>query len=125
MTDRTVERPTCVSIKVSRMIDSDPDISWLDQSDEDMGEGYEATAAERKASYGIDWDLIGIQAEATFLIPVGDASSMQSLVSPGLWGIESDSSAEYLAEIEDEQITDVIAMLDALGIDHDGIEVER
>jgi hypothetical protein len=126
MLDRKVDRPTCIGIKVERLPDEDPDLSWLDQSDEDMGEGFEATASERKAAYGTTWETMGIQAVALYLIPVGEsASTIQSLISPGLWGIESDSTPEYLTEIEDTEVEQVKLLLDTLGIDYDGIEVER
>lgn len=126
MLDRTVDRPTCIAIKIERLPEEDPDLSWLDQSDEQMGEGFEATAAERRAGYGTTWELMGIQAVALYLIPLdGNTSTIQSLISPGLWGIESDSSTEYLAEIEESEIASVKALLEALGIDHESVEVER
>lgn len=125
MTDRKVDRPTCIEIKVERLTDDDPDLSWLDQSDEEMGEGYEAYAHERKESYGYAWSTIGIQVAAIYLVPVGSSSSLQTLVSPGMYGIESDSDAAHLTEIEDEEIATVRMLMDALGIVYEGVEVER
>lgn len=125
MTDRKVERPTCTMISVLRLDDSDPDLSWLDQTDDEMGEGFEAQAAERKASYGDDWEMIGIRATAQVLIPMGGASNMQTIESPGLWGVESDSTDEYLHQIEDEQLDELRGILDALGIDHSNATIYR
>lgn len=127
ITDRKVDRPTCITITVERLHDDSPDLSWLDQTDDEMGEGFEATATERKADYGTGWHMVGVQAIASYLIPVGGggASSIQTMTSAGLWGIESDSEPEYFVQVEDEQISEVRAMLDALGIDHENAEVRR
>ncbi len=125
MTDRPVDRPTCTAITVEHVPDEYPDLSWLDQGDEDMGEGFEATSQARKASYGTEWSMIGIRATATVLVPLDGATCIQTVVSPGLWSVEDDSAPEYLTEIEDEQVDDVRTLLDALGIDHADAEVQR
>jgi hypothetical protein len=126
MTDRVVTEPTCIRITVERLIDDDPDLSWLDQTDDVMGEGWQAQADERKERYNDgDWQMLGIRATATWLAPMGGASILQTITSGGLWGIESDSDPAYLAQIEDEQIEDVRQIMTALRIDHTDAEVSR
>jgi hypothetical protein len=58
-----------------------------------------------------EWGFIGIRAEAN--IRVGD--TLQTIVSGGLWGIESDSREDYLHEVEGEELADLRAQLYALG----------
>jgi hypothetical protein len=62
-----------------------------------------------------NWYYIGIRAEADILIPSGNASLVQEITSGGLWGIESDSDAGYLREIETEQLSELREQLRALG----------
>jgi hypothetical protein len=62
-----------------------------------------------------DWCYIGIQAEAEILIPPGSHSIVQEITSGGLWGVESDSDKDYLAEIETEQLSELREQLRALG----------
>jgi len=62
-----------------------------------------------------DWCYIGVRAEAEILIPSGDASIVQEITSGGLWGIESDSDASYLTEIEEEQLSELREQLHAVG----------
>ncbi len=78
--------------------DDDPDLSWLSQTDEQMGEGFAEHGAARLASFGESWRMIGIRAEAE--ISVGGI--LQTITSGGLWAIESDSSPEYLRSVEDD-----------------------
>jgi len=61
---------------------------------------------------------IGIRAVATFTIPVfGDSTMQQTVDSPGLWGIESDSDTAYFNEIACEQILELRHVLLTMGID--------
>ena len=62
-----------------------------------------------------DWCFVGIRAEAEILLPSGDASIVQEITSGGLWGIESDSDASYLTEIEEEQLSELREQLHAVG----------
>lgn len=62
-----------------------------------------------------DWCYIGIQAEAEVLIPSGSHSIIQEITSGGLWGVESDSDKDYLAEIETEELSELREQLRALG----------
>lgn len=59
-----------------------------------------------------DWHFIGIRAEAEYTI---DGTVLQELPSGGLWGIESDSSADYFADVEKEELADLRAQLAGIG----------
>ncbi len=63
-----------------------------------------------------DWCYIGIRAEAEILIPSGSASVVQEITSGGLWGIESDSDASYLADISAEELSELREQLLAFGL---------
>ena len=64
------------------------------------------------------WEMIGIRAVATIHIPVnGDTVKIQSIDSGGLFGIESDSSDDYIKDIGREQIAEVKNYLRILCID--------
>lgn len=88
-------------------IDDCPDLFWLD---DDAGR-------ERLADFHDGhWHMIGVQAAATILIPLGRHFVMQTLTSPGLWGIESDSDDAYLDQVFAEECDTLVAMLGALGV---------
>ena len=67
---------------------------------------------ERRQQYDNgDFGFIGIQAEAEIVV----AGVCQTITSGGLWGIESDSTPDYLSEIEQEEIEQLQEILHALG----------
>lgn len=93
-----------VTFKREEMDDDSPDLSWLDQSDKEMGEGFEAQSRERLAAYKRgDWHMIGIRAVATIWIKREGYMTNYTIESPGLWGIESDSDAAYLQSVYEEE----------------------
>lgn len=59
-----------------------------------------------------DWGMIGIWAEAD--VQTHNHGVIQKIRSGGLWGIESDSGAEYLKEVEREQLNELSSELQAL-----------
>jgi hypothetical protein len=88
-------------------IDEYPDVSWLrDAADRERLDAF------REGS----WHLIGIQAAANVLIPLGCHLVTQTVTSPGLWGIESDSDEAWLDEVYAEECASLIAMLSAIGV---------
>lgn len=113
------------SVKVRRMDDDDPDLSWLEQpewnEEVDGVDGSLNYGRNRIASYGDTWSMIGVQAVATVYIN----GIHQTLRSSGLWGIESDSDESYLTSVEDEQLEELTSVLAALGLSLEGIEVDR
>ena len=88
-------------------IDEYPDVSWLDDD-----AGRERLDAFREGT----WHLIGIQASANFLIPLGGQFVTQTVTSPGLWGIESDPDEAYLDQVFAEECASLAAMLGAIGV---------
>src|SRR5260221_5815308 len=110
------------SITIKRMYDPDPDTSYLEQDE----------FADRLDQYKRDvFSFIGIRADAEINIPGGDLAFIaQDITSGGLWGIESDSDAAYLKEIEDEQLSELRDQLHAIGFSNRAIsagmrEIER
>lgn len=87
-----------VDIVMDVVDDEDPDLSWLEQSDADMGDGFEAEATARLQAYGNDeWRMVGVRAVMV------SVDGERIATSPGLWNVESDSSPEYLAQIFEEE----------------------
>ena len=90
------------SITAKQMFDPFPDASYLE------AEGFQ----ERRQQYDNgDFGFIGIQAEAEIVV----AGVCQTITSGGLWGIESDSTPDYLSEVEQEEIEQLQEVLHALG----------
>ena len=91
-----------LSICIDRLIDTDPDPSYLEQ------EGFEDRLAEYRSG---DFGFIGIRAIARVCVN----GIIQTLHSGGLWGIEDDSSEQYLCEIEQEELTQLRTELYSFG----------
>jgi hypothetical protein len=72
--------------------------------------------------------FIGIMAEAEVSYPIDGTNSrrIEYFTSGGLWGIESDSDAKYIEEIEQEQIDELKTHLKQFGIKWDNnIEIQE
>ena len=103
-----------IVITVERLWDDDPDLSWLDQTDDQMGDGFEDAARERTEGYRRgDWHMIGIRAYADVYVN----GVRQRLTSAGLWGIESDSDEDYLRSIEEEERDELAEIIRAINPD--------
>jgi len=142
-----IKQTTLEKIEIKYTDDESPDVSYLETTAEEhygengsnwshvseeekakviaeFGSIYEACIAyaardkERLDAFNRgEWHMIGIQAKATILIPIGNNSfSIQSIHSNSLWGIESDSDEKYLKEIEQEQIEEVKRYLKILNV---------
>ena len=64
-----------------------------------------------------EWHFVGIRARATIKIPHGinpHCWITSELLSPGLWGIESDSGDEYFLQVYQEEREVLIGMLASL-----------
>lgn len=73
--------------------------------------------ARLKAWRNDEWHFVGIRARATIRIPYGinpDCWITSEVLSPGLWGIESDSADEYFDEVYREERAILIALLASL-----------
>lgn len=62
-----------------------------------------------------EWHFIGVQAMANVEIVRNGTATLYSLTSPGLWAVESDSDAEYLASVFAEECETLKADLLAFG----------
>ena len=63
------------------------------------------------------WHFLGVRARATIKIPHGinpQCWITSELLSPGLWGIESDSGDEYFLQVYQEEREVLIGMLASL-----------
>jgi hypothetical protein len=86
------------TIKRKDIYDENPDLSWVDKKRlESMDMGY--------------WHFIGILAVAEIRIN----GISETISSPGLWNIESDSDESDLNEIYQDQKDELAAMLRELG----------
>jgi hypothetical protein len=64
-----------------------------------------------------EWYFVGIRARATIKIPYGgnpECWITAELLSPGLWGIESDSGEEYFEQVYRDERDILLGMLDNL-----------
>ena len=104
-----------------KVTDDHPDLSWLDQKDSEMGEGFEAHAESRKSGYGESWFMVGIMAEASIEFVTGGDGGWRmdgmTVRSPGLWGVESDSDPSYFLAVYRDELDHLAEMLIALGFE--------
>jgi hypothetical protein len=109
---------TIREVKLNWIADENPDLSWLDQTDDEMGEGFEKQSVGRKESYGQTWEMLGCVARAVVAYPLESniGTRLQAFTSGGLWEIESDSDEGYLRAIEDEQLIELAEHLSHFGI---------
>ena len=91
-----------LSISAKQICDPFPDSSYLES---------EAFQDRRQQYVNGDFGFIGIRAEAEIVV----AGVCQTITSGGLWGIESDSTPDYLSEIGQEEIVQLQEILHALG----------
>lgn len=99
--------------------DAYPDTSYLEQFYDDCEPAEAAKyraqdAARLSAYYRWDWCYVGIRARADITVTRPGYSVTYTLHSAGLWGIESDSSAEYFAEVFKDQCEELAADIEAI-----------
>ena len=91
---------------IKREILPDPDLSGQDNF------------ADRKAQYcNGEFNHIGVSAVVNLEIPIGNGSILQTIHSPGLWGIDSDNDEDYFNQVFEEETVTLCAMLAALGVE--------
>jgi tetratricopeptide (TPR) repeat protein len=109
------------NVKIRAIHDSDPDLSYLEDESRYAGL-HPAEAAKyrqqdrvRLASYGDSWWMIGIyaQADVTVFTPAGGV--IQQIRSGGLYGIERDSTPDYLLSVAKEEYNALKVILQAMG----------
>ena len=104
----TTTQATIDTIEVQQLPDFDADTSYLEQ--EDFAERFEEY---QNGAFG----FVGIRASATIKIPSGSGYILQTITSPGLWGIEDDSDATYLKDVAREEFATLKNMLESLNVD--------
>lgn len=92
------------NIRIAIIYDESPDPSYLNQ------EGFEARKAEYENG---DFHFVGIRAEAQVEVSLNGGKDWicDTIKSPGLWGIESDSDEKYLQDIGKEELNTLREML--------------
>lgn len=128
-------------IEMVKIDDHDPDTSWIGEFSDTPEEGaiphppginnpriynYFNPATEygdqdyerfMQIERGDVW-FYGVRAQVTFLIPTQWANNfiIETLDSPGLWGVESDSGDDYFEEIFQEEKGQLIHVLESMGV---------
>jgi hypothetical protein len=62
-----------------------------------------------------NWYYIGIRAKAEIILDPFGIATVQTISSGGLWGIESDSDASYITDVENDELSDLRHELHAIG----------
>jgi len=95
------------NIEVEQIEDDCPDVSYLTQDE----------FSNRLGEYQKgNFFFVGVRAQCEVLIPMGENTFVTlKLTSPGIWGIESDSSDEYLHEVAEDEKAVLLEMLSKLG----------
>ena len=91
-----------------------------EMSAEDTGNPKSVQQDYRRAEAYNDgkWWAVGICAEAVVSYEIGNkCRRLETLISSGLWGIESDSDASYLASVEQDELADLREHLKVFGVD--------
>jgi hypothetical protein len=118
---------TKVTVTFAREVcddDSPADLSYLESaSNRYLGESpanraqYEKADGERLAAFHRgDWNMIGLRAKATIWIERPGYRTNYTLESPGIWGVESDSGEDYLAELFAEECATLKADIEAMKV---------
>lgn len=77
---------------------------------------YAKEAYQRMEAYERgEWHCIGVQAVAEIAVKAGNSTMTQEITSGSLWGIESDSDAATIKEVEGEQVDELADQLKAFG----------
>jgi len=104
---------TLDSVTIEVVGDQDPETSYLDQ----------AEFADRRAEYRRgDFDFVGVRLIAEIVIPGGyvdgrsSFSITQTITTPGLWSIESDSGEDYFRSVADDEAETLREMLAELNV---------
>ena len=106
------------NLYIVTQIDTDPDLSFLQDESRYAGvpraeaNKYIKQDQERLASYSVDWEMLGIHAEAEILV----GGTLQHVRTGGLWGVESDSASSYLNEVAREEYANLVDILAEMGI---------
>ena len=95
-------------IEMETLPDPCPDTSYLEQ------EGFEERLRQAESGH---FGFMGIRASCTLHIGIGQADHviLHRFKSPGVWGVEIDSSPEHIRMLFEDERSVLLAMLDAIG----------
>jgi hypothetical protein len=98
---------TLDNVTIEIVPDQDADTSYLEQDE----------FANRLAEYRRDeFYFVGIRLVAEIAIPDGLGSIMQTITSPGLWSVESDSGEDYFRSVATDEAETLREMLSELNV---------
>ena len=103
-----------VTITREILPDEMPDVSWLEGDRCETDDERDEDARRLEAFHNGEWYMTGVRAKAEIRVPYGHGFIIAHISSPGLWGVESDASEEYLEEIFQEEKTTLLEMLKSL-----------
>jgi hypothetical protein len=94
-------------VVVRKVIDQDPDLSWLEQDcfNEPTATEEEGWGRRRLTSYGEDWVMVGMVATAK-------CKHGGTIDATSLWGIEDDSGDDYFASVALDLLDELRAPVD-------------
>ncbi len=115
-----------LSVRAEVVPDSDGDYSWLEQTPAQLGSletavGSLGTAVWNRRRLNAlrngDWWFVGVRVvvDVAMVNLRGGTENTFTLDSAGLWGIESDSGAEYFAQVAADEWGELAPQLLALG----------
>lgn len=103
-------------VEINMLTTYDPDKQPFDYLFQDPD--YRAEDEARLTAWRRDeWHFVGIRARAIIKIPYGTNPQCwitSELLSPGLWGIESDSGDEYFQQVYQEECQIIMTMLTSM-----------
>lgn len=108
----TIKGARVTALRVVIIDDETPDVSWLDGARCDNATDRAADAARLAAFNRGDWRMTGVRIEAAVIVN----GTIQSVSTPGLWGVESDASAEYIKDVAADEYVTLKEILATLGI---------
>jgi hypothetical protein len=106
-------KPDGCEVRFQRLIADDDTAGPMDYLFQD--EDYREQDQERLDAWRAgEWRFIGIAARAVVTVIRDGIGTVLEFDSPGLWGVESDSGEEYLAEVFAEECEQLKACIAAL-----------
>lgn len=114
-------------VAVKQEQDPSPDVSWLEPGGRgtDDPETAALDAARLESYYRDEWTMVGVYAAAEILVSTAAGAFIQTIRTGGLWGIESDSGADYFATVGREELEQLAAMLEEIGATAEQLEEVR
>ena len=124
--NKKFKKPYVVAIHLNHDLDTDPDLTYLEQDYKDikkeLREKYKEQDQERLRDYNNGyWWMVSVYAQCDILIPFNGYENkyycrIVPIKSSGAYGIESDCTDDDFKEIEQEQINELKETLKKLHV---------